>query len=319
MTNQPTIILHWYPQSPFANKIAWILNYKQVPYKTVYIDMAEPRPQRRPLDGGYRKTPILQIGNHAYCDTKAIVAELEERFPTPSLYPATRSGFPSKGMAQGLCWFVDTNTFPAITTQPDITMLPEAFLKDRRQIVDTFDPVMHPLMKPFRAVELHAQFTRLADGMPPSAPDGTASWVLDTELPTEADFSLAMVTMFAKAMMPGYIEEKFPVLDAHFAQIAVAGKHPLTATLPTLTADEALAVAKQEQYPLEPSMQNDQTVFTLGQQVTVAPTDYARIPVVGELVQLTDKRVTLKRQDDQVGTVYTHFPLVAFVIQPVEK
>jgi hypothetical protein len=42
--------------------------------------MVEPRPARRPLDAGYRKTPILQIKNHVYCDSKAIIHEIEKRY-----------------------------------------------------------------------------------------------------------------------------------------------------------------------------------------------------------------------------------------------
>ena len=68
----------WYPYSPFAQKIGWILNYKKVEYKTVLIDVMEPRPKRRPFDGGYRKTPVLQVGQHTFCDTKTIIAEIEK-------------------------------------------------------------------------------------------------------------------------------------------------------------------------------------------------------------------------------------------------
>lgn len=56
-----------------------MLNYKKVDYKTVTISPIEPRPNRRPLDGGYRKAPVLQIGNHVYCDSKCILNELERR------------------------------------------------------------------------------------------------------------------------------------------------------------------------------------------------------------------------------------------------
>jgi glutathione S-transferase len=68
-----------YFESPFAQKVAWALQYKKVIFKIVLIAPVEPRPLRRPLDGGYRKTPVLQIGNHTYCDSKAIFAELEKR------------------------------------------------------------------------------------------------------------------------------------------------------------------------------------------------------------------------------------------------
>ncbi|KAG1122835.1 hypothetical protein G6F42_011105 [Rhizopus arrhizus] len=77
--SNPQFILHWYPNSPFAQKVAWALQYKNVDFKLVMISPIEPRPLRRPLDAGYRKTPVLQIGNHTYCDSKVIFAELEKR------------------------------------------------------------------------------------------------------------------------------------------------------------------------------------------------------------------------------------------------
>lgn len=69
---------HFYRESPFSQKLSWLLNFKKVEYKVVTVPRLEPRPLRRPLDGGYRKTPILQIGNHVYCDTKAAILALEK-------------------------------------------------------------------------------------------------------------------------------------------------------------------------------------------------------------------------------------------------
>merc|ERR1712070_21615 len=39
-----------------------------------------------PLTGGYRFTPVMQIGADIYCDTRLIARELERRFPTPPLF-----------------------------------------------------------------------------------------------------------------------------------------------------------------------------------------------------------------------------------------
>ena len=48
-----------------------------------------------PMTGGYRRTPVMQVGADIYCDTQCIMRELERRFPQPSLLP---------GGYQGLTW-----------------------------------------------------------------------------------------------------------------------------------------------------------------------------------------------------------------------
>ena len=83
------LILHHYPMSPFAEKVRLILGFKQLPWRSVLIPPVMPKPDVVALTGGYRKTPVLQVGADIYCDTALIARLLESRQPTPSLYPAT--------------------------------------------------------------------------------------------------------------------------------------------------------------------------------------------------------------------------------------
>ncbi len=46
------------------------------------------KPNLTTLTGGYRKTPVMQIGADIYCDSRLIALE---RFPTPTLFPGDRS------------------------------------------------------------------------------------------------------------------------------------------------------------------------------------------------------------------------------------
>ena len=83
----PEIILHHYPESPFAEKIRLILGFKGLSYRSVAIPMMLPKPDVIALTGGYRRTPILQIGSDIYCDTALIAEVLERVQPEPTLYP----------------------------------------------------------------------------------------------------------------------------------------------------------------------------------------------------------------------------------------
>ena len=72
--------------------------------------MIMPKPNLTALTGGYRKTPVLQIGADIYCDSQLIMRELERRHPTPSFYPAGR------GAADALAWWAEKTTFsPAVS------------------------------------------------------------------------------------------------------------------------------------------------------------------------------------------------------------
>ena len=74
------LILHHYPTSPFAEKVRLMLGYKKLAWKSVMIPMVMPKPDVVALTGGYRKTPILQIGADIYCDT-ALIADVLEHLP----------------------------------------------------------------------------------------------------------------------------------------------------------------------------------------------------------------------------------------------
>jgi glutathione S-transferase len=85
MSNE--IIFHHYPTSPFSEKIRLIFGIKKLVWRSVEIPNMMPKPDLVPLTGGYRRTPVMQIGADIICDTQLIARELERRFPAPSIVP----------------------------------------------------------------------------------------------------------------------------------------------------------------------------------------------------------------------------------------
>src|SRR5262252_6934332 len=81
------LILHHYDISPYAEKIRAIFGFKRLAWRSVHIPIVMPKPDLTALTGGYRLTPVLQIGADIYCDTKVIARRLEEERPDPTLYP----------------------------------------------------------------------------------------------------------------------------------------------------------------------------------------------------------------------------------------
>ena len=84
------IILHHYETSPYSEKVRLGLGLKGLAWASVEIPIIMPKPDLTALTGGYRKTPVLQIGADIYCDSQLIMRELERRYPSPSFYPAGR-------------------------------------------------------------------------------------------------------------------------------------------------------------------------------------------------------------------------------------
>jgi glutathione S-transferase len=86
------IILHNYPQSPVAEKVRVALGIKGMPWRSVEIPRLAPKPMLTRLTGGYRRTPVMQIGADIYCDSQCIIRELERCHPAPSLFPSSDAG-----------------------------------------------------------------------------------------------------------------------------------------------------------------------------------------------------------------------------------
>jgi glutathione S-transferase len=104
-------ILHHYVTSPFAQKARLMLGFKGIKWRSVLIPNIMPKPDLLALTGGYRRTPVLQVGADIYCDSALIAELLEEISPAPSLYPK-HSAAASKTLAQ---WADTTLFWTAVT------------------------------------------------------------------------------------------------------------------------------------------------------------------------------------------------------------
>src|SRR5262245_45380016 len=64
------IIFHHYPTSPFSEKVRLVFGMKGLKWRSVEIPNMMPKPDLLPLTGGYRKTPVMQVGAE---DRKSVV------------------------------------------------------------------------------------------------------------------------------------------------------------------------------------------------------------------------------------------------------
>src|SRR5215471_15927592 len=138
MSTPYPVILHHFDQSPFSEKIRVIFGFKRVAWKSVRISRIMPRPNLMPLTGGYRRTPVMQIGADIYCDTQVIIREIEARFPTPTLFPGGNAGIAcALGMWSDRAFFQNTVNLVFGTLGDKV---PKDFIEDRGRLRGaTFD------------------------------------------------------------------------------------------------------------------------------------------------------------------------------------
>ena len=306
------IIFHNYATSPFSEKVRVVFGMKGLKWRSVEIPNMMPKPDLMPLTGGYRKTPVMQIGADIFCDTQIILREIERRFPDPPVMP-------NAGLSFGLSFWTDRAFF--LATVPLIfgelgPMVPEAFIKDREKMAPDrpFNleqmKAAAPLMKDqFRA---HVGFldAQIKDGrafISPSTGGGK---------PTVSDAHCYMNLWFLKGALPQMADtllKEFPRVEAWYERVKALGHGTPTA----MDSKEALRIAKEstsEAMPLaDPYDPNGRKP---GDRVSVMPDDYGRDPVVGEIVFSNAQEIAIKRHDPQVGDVVVHFPRAGFWVIP---
>src|SRR5262245_59739820 len=124
-----SLILHHYDFSNYAEKARLALGYKGLAWRGVTIPPVAPKPDLTPLTGGYRRTPVLQIGADVFCDTHLILCELERRKPEPALYSQGLSA-----VADMIAYWAENKFFRPMSLYVSGTnadLLPEKLQADR--------------------------------------------------------------------------------------------------------------------------------------------------------------------------------------------
>jgi glutathione S-transferase len=302
------IILHHYPTSPFSEKVRAILGYKQMNWQSVHIPPVMPKPDLIALTGGYRKTPVMQIGSDVYCDSKLIVRVLEHLQPQPPLIP---KGLEATMLAED-AWSEQHLFFLTvpIVMQPQgmphfFSKLPPAaiehFQKDRAALFGAGSG-RRPSMAATRA-ELPVVLSCLDTQL-------DAAHFLHGETPTLADFSVYHTIWFILGN-PGIADYLAPYKNIHtWAHRIAAFGH---GQFELLSPEQALQIA-QSSTPraFEGDNVSDASSPHPGDAVTVNATDYGTDAVKGTLAHLSVDEIVLRRRDERAGEIHVHFPRDGF-------
>lgn len=303
-----TPILHHYPESPFAHKARCMLGFKQLTWKSVVVPGVLPKPDVVALTGGYRRTPILQVGADVYCDTALIADVLEHLRPEPALYPPHL-----KGVSRVFAQWADTTLFwaamaynlqPRAAEQLFARQPPgatQAFLKDRRAMG------MPQLHAADATVAYRSYLRRIASMVEEH------DFLFGAE-PCVADFAAYHPLWFTRTCVPAVADilAATPAVLEWMDRIAALGQ----GLAEPFTAEDAITVAANtEPQPLPTEAFQDEHGIPLGSEVTVSAESFGTEPTQGTLLAATRTRYTLARTDPRAGLVHVHFPRVGYLLR----
>ncbi len=283
-----------------------MLGLKGLAWRSVEIPIVMPKPDLTVLTGGYRKTPVLQIGADVYCDTRLIALELERRYPRPTLFPEG-----SEGLALAIAAWSDRAFFEpgaGLSMATNRQGLPQAVIDDRKAFFNFMDFDRLEADIPHLATQLraHAELVdrQLADDRP---------FLLGAQ-PSLADIHAYFPLWMTRANVASA-----PALLAPFARLApweARVRELGHGTRTSATAAEAHAAARHSLPARAGGVEADDPLgLAAGEPVVVTPDDYGRVPVRGALVTLTRREVALRRHDPAVGTVVVHFPRAGYRVE----
>ena len=310
MTTPPTLILHHYPSSPFSEKVRLMLGYKNLAWKSVVIPMVSPKPELVALTGGYRRTPVLQIGADIYCDTALMADVLEHIQPTPTIYPE-----PSKGMARTLAQWADSTLFwasMAYNMQPrGLAQLFEhappqaavAFAQDRKAMsAGAFR------QRPQDAAAAYRSYLRRLSDMLDDRP------FLLGDMPCITDFAVYHPLWFTRvrtSVLASIFDATPAVLD-WMDRMAFIG-HGAMQKSSVQSAIEVAALSTPA--ALSDEVFQDEHGIALGSQISIHADSFGLEPTHGELVAATRMHYTLRRTDARAGLVHVHFPRIGYALK----
>lgn len=314
MADTRSIILHQFDTSPFSEKIRLALRLKNLAWVSVDIPRIMPKPDLVPLTGGYRRTPVMQIGADIFCDTAMILMELERRFPMPGLNLPGHEGL-SKMIAHWAdrIWFQCSVgvIFGAIGDS-----VPQAFKDDRAAMSGRpFDTDAMKAAAPMLRDQWRAHLMQIEERLQGGRGAGSGNWLVSTK-PGLVDLHAHMNIWFVERNVPDFVAtclEDAPLTADWYDRLkAVEGQSP-----ETLTGTEALAIATRAGPRLKAATvgANEPQALTLGEPVSVAPDDYGRDWVSGTLVHADDQCIILQRVDEAAETLHVHFPRAGYLVK----
>lgn len=304
------VIFHAYPQSPVAEKVRVVFGIKGLDWRSVEIPRLPPKPMLTALTGGYRRTPVMQIGADIYCDSQCIIRELERRFPSPTIMPTAE---------HGLMWCLSRWTDGPLFDQTVRHVLGAAgdgldkdFAADRGRLYLGEDWAAGLKQANADLPHLVSQMRAPLSWVNAQLSDGRA-FLLGDE-PAAIDAQFYYVVWFLRGRWsggPSFLSEFEQLLrwEDNIRAIGHGTSSIMDAGDAISCAHGAVSIAPTGVAAHEPQG------LSVGQSVTIRPdVNGGEQPVVGTIRYADAQTVVIERSADDVGTVCVHFPRAGYRI-----
>ncbi len=301
------LILHHYDASPFTQKVLRMLGLKQLAWRSVQMPMIMPKPELVELTGGYRGTPVMQIGADVYIDTQCIARELERRFPEPTFFPAGDTGLGYALVKWSDEFFAAGLTMALALLGPDWD---EAFRRDREAIFKG----LNVQAARGRLGHAQAQFRASAALLNQQLADGRP--FLTGEAPALADIQAFGVPWFTRAALPtaSALLAEFAYLPDWEARVAALGEGARTEIQAAEAHDEARAALPDMRADVRDA---DAQALRAGLRVRVEPDDFSeRGAVEGAVLRADALKLAVHRRSAKLGDLVVHFPRLGYRVTP---
>jgi len=263
------------------------------------------------LTGGYRRTPVMQIGADIYCDSQCIIRELENRYPSPSFMPSDDAG---------LMWCLSRWTDGAwfdlavkIVLGSAGDALPADFAEDRGRLylgenwaegLRAANAQLPHLVSQLRA-PLSWLESQLSDGR---------SFLLGPSA-AAIDAQLYHVVWFVRGRWsdgPAMLSE-FPNLERWEQNVHKLGHGSSS----ELSAEAAIQCAlNTESTTVSGVAEHEPQGLKVGDKVTVSPdVNGGEQPVEGIVRMANAETIAIDRSSEEVGTVCVHFPRAGYRVE----
>ena len=296
------LIFHHYPPSPVAEKVRIAFGMKAAAWRSVEIPRLPPKPLLMPLTGGYRRTPVAQIGADIYGDSQNIFRLLDETLAGPKL--VTGLSMMMASWAESVMFSLALRVI--LTNVMDSA--PPEFIQDRGSLY--FDKgwtkeQMKADLPAFEA-QLQAGFAML------EAHAAQSGDFLFGDTPNQADANLHYLMWFVTGRWDGGAAflSQYPHLLAIEEKLLAIGH----GTSSALSGEEALAIAKEAspQSPTGIFCHNPQKL-EVGDPIIIRQAgDTADPDLIGHLRMLDETRISLDMHNDEVGHTALHLPVMGY-------
>ena len=309
------IILHNYPQSPVAEKARVAFGIKGVDWRDVEIPRIVPKPFLTQLTGGYRRTPVVQIGADIYCDSQCIIHELERRFPSPTFYPTKDAG-----LAWSLSRWTDGELFSQavqIVLGSNMEDLPADFAEDRGRLY--MGPDWAEGLKKANANLPHlvAQIRTPFHWLNEQLSDGRKFLFGDAAGAIDAQIYHVVWFLRGRCIQGPALLSEFSDLERWEKNVKEIGHGNSSPMSP----QDAIKRAGECE-PIETSGidEKDPQGFKQGMQVEISPdVDGGEQPVTGSVVAANSKTITIHRHDEEAGNLHVHFPRAGYKVNLISQ